>query len=164
MTTAWMVMVLVSGQVSAGGSSSTSQARVKDCLVSLIDDVQLSSEDSGLIVSVEVREGDQVRHGDQLGTINDRQAQAAKRIAVAEHAAAREKAENDINVRYASKACDVAKKEYESSADANRKVSGTKSYIELEKLRLTVEQASLQIEQSQHDQAVAKYDSDARAA
>jgi macrolide-specific efflux system membrane fusion protein len=164
MTTTWMLMVLLAGQVPASSGTSTSQAKVKDCLVSLIDDVQLSSEDSGLIVSVDIREGAQVHKGDQLATINDRQAQAAKRIAVAEHHAAREKAENDINVRYATKARDVALKEFESAQDANRKVSGTKSYIELEKLRLTVEQGSLQIEQSQHEQTVAKYDADARAA
>ena len=43
-------------------------------------------------------------------------------------------------------------------------MQGTKPYIELEKLHLTVEQARLQIEQSQHEQTVAKFDAVARAA
>ncbi|HWA98368.1 MAG TPA: HlyD family efflux transporter periplasmic adaptor subunit [Pirellulales bacterium] len=165
MNVGWLAVVLLTGQVGSTQSApSVGQARVKDCLVSLIDEVQLSSEESGLIVSVEVREGAQVQEGALLARINDRQVQAARLIALAEQQAAQEKAENDINVRYAKAARDVAQKELESAMEANRKVPGTKSYIELQKLQLTVEQARLQIEQSQHEQTVAKFDAEARTA
>ncbi|HEX4132912.1 MAG TPA: HlyD family efflux transporter periplasmic adaptor subunit [Pirellulales bacterium] len=166
MNIGWIAAVALAAQVSTARSVPSAQprAQVKDCLVSCIDDVQLSSEESGLIVSIDVRDGAQVQEGTLLAKINDRQAQAARQIAVAELAAAKEKAGNDINVRYARAARDVAQKELESATEANRKVPGTKSYIELEKLRLTMQQAALQIEQSQHEQLLAKYDADAGAA
>ena len=140
------------------------QARIKDCLVSLIDDVSLSAEEAGLMIALEVREGAQVKPGDMLARINDNQAQAARQVAEAEYGGAKEKAENDVNVRYAQAARDVAQKELESSQEANRKVPGTKSYIELQKLSLAVKQAELQIEQAKHEQVIATFDADARKA
>jgi macrolide-specific efflux system membrane fusion protein len=150
-----------------GGETVTpppSQVRIKDCLVSLIDDVQLSAQEPGLLISLDVREGAQVKVGDLLGRINDDQAQAAQKVADGEYRGAREKADNDVNTRYATAARDYAQAELDANKDANKRAPGTKSFVELEKLRLAVVQAALQIEQSQHEQVIAKFEADARQA
>ena len=54
----------------------------------------------------------------------------------------------------------VAVKELELNKRANIAVKGTKSQVDIDKLQLTVEQATLQIEQSVHEQTIAKYETE----
>lgn len=139
-------------------------ARLTHCLVSLIDDVTLSSEEAGLIVSVDVREGRRVEQGMLLAKVNDAHARLQRDIAAAEQQVAAQKAKNDVNIRYAQAAERVAQKEYELNVDANRKVPGAKTIVELQKLELQVKQASLQIEQATHEFTIAGYEKEAHAA
>jgi macrolide-specific efflux system membrane fusion protein len=140
------------------------ESRLQRCLVSLIDDVKVPAEAAGVLTSVEAREGLQVEVGTLLAKVDDNQVKFQKNVAEADLKVSKEKADNDVNVRYASAARAVAVKEYELNKRANTAVKGTKSQVELDKLQLTVEQATLQIEQSQHEQTVAKYETEGFAA
>ena len=65
-------------------------------------------------------------------------------------------ASNDINVRFATAAAKVSRAELESAYAANRQAPGTVPQTELNRLHLTLEQYTLQIEQSQRDLGIAK--------
>lgn len=138
--------------------------RIQRCLVSLIDDIKVPAEAAGVLVSVEAREGLQVEAGTLLAKVDDNQVRFQKSVAEADLKVSKEKAENDVNERYATAAMKVAQKEYELNKRANETVMGTKSLVELQKLALTVEQARLQIEQSQHEMTIAKYETEGFAA
>ena len=157
---------LVLGWQQAGPASRVlpTEARLSHCLVSLIDDVNVSSEEAGLVVSVEVREGKGVEIDTLLVRMNDSHVQLQRNIALAEQLVAQQKAKNDVNIRYAQAAERVAQKELDLNLEANRKVPGTKSAVELQKLDLQVRQAELQIEQATHEFSIAGFEKDAHKA
>jgi macrolide-specific efflux system membrane fusion protein len=136
------------------------ESRLQRCLVSLIDDVKVPAEAAGVLVSVEAREGLQVEVGTLLAKVDDNQVKFQKSVAEADLKVSKEKADNDVNKRYAAAAMKVAQAEYAMNLAANASVPGTKSKVELQKLALTVEQARLQIEQSEHEQTVAKFETE----
>ena len=88
---------------------------------------------------------------------DDRKAQADLDVAKAEarYNVAKAKAEDDINVRYAIAAAEVAKAEYEVNKMANDHVSGSVSTERLNELRLRVTVADLAVEKAKHEQQVA---------
>ncbi|MBS0208270.1 MAG: HlyD family efflux transporter periplasmic adaptor subunit [Planctomycetes bacterium] len=148
-----------SSQPSAG------HAHVARAVVKLIDDVEVPAEEAGRMMAVHVCEGDRVEEGKTiLAQLEDSRAAAAMRIATADYKAAQEKAQNDINVRFAKAAANVAQADLEANREANRRVPGTRPAIEMKKLELTYNQAALQIEQAEHEQLVAMLEADAGAA
>ncbi|MBS0207692.1 MAG: HlyD family efflux transporter periplasmic adaptor subunit [Planctomycetes bacterium] len=130
-------------------------ARFERCLVSAIDEVEVPAQEPGLLSELTARPGQQVKRSDILGRINDTSASLRKQAAEAERDIAVEKASNDVNARYARAVRKVAETEYRLNADANAKVPGTKSLVEMQKLQLSIDQATLQIEQAEHDQKLA---------
>ncbi len=122
---------------------------VTHCLVSLIDEAQVPAQEAGVMISVLAHEGQVVAKGDLLAQIDDAQVQFEKRKAVAEQQTAAEKAKNDIDVRYAKAAADVAYVEWQKSEEANIKVPGSVVEVERNRLKLTYRRAELQIEQAQ---------------
>jgi macrolide-specific efflux system membrane fusion protein len=140
------------------------KAEVPHCLVSLIEEVQIPAQEAGVLSELKAQEGDQVETGALLAQIDDKAARHQRDVAVAERAISEAKAKNDVNVRYADATRRVAASEYQLNVDANVKVPGTKSAVELQKLLLTVEQAKLQIEQAEHEQRLAGLETDANTA
>jgi polysaccharide biosynthesis/export protein len=59
--------------------------------------------------------------------------------------------EDDVNVRYAAAAADVAKAEYSQSLDANKKVAGTVPQSELRRRLLEVKKMELALEKARRD-------------
>jgi multidrug efflux pump subunit AcrA (membrane-fusion protein) len=146
------------------GPGDNSSHELNNCLVSLILDKKVPAQESGVIVSLKVREGSQVEDKGFLGQIRDSKAQMAKRVAIAQHRVAEEKWKNDINVRFATKSALVAWKEYEVNKLANDKVPGTKPLTEILKLMLAAERADLQVEQADHERTVAKFEAESKLA
>jgi macrolide-specific efflux system membrane fusion protein len=140
------------------------ELRLDRCLLSLVDDVQVPAQESGVLVELRVHEGEQVESGAVLGRVNDTPARLQRRVAAAERATSHEKAQDDVDVRYADATRQVATSEYDINRDANRKVAGTKSPVEMQKLMLTVQQATLQIEKARHEQKVASLETEANTA
>jgi macrolide-specific efflux system membrane fusion protein len=71
-------------------------------------------------------------------------------------AIARAKAENDVAVRFARKAHEVAAAEYRRALESVEKFQKSVSQTELDQLRLTTEKALLGIEQAELEQSVAR--------
>lgn len=126
------------------------EIRLSQCLVSMIHDVTVAAEEAGVVVAIEAKEGRVVEAQTFLARINDSQAQAQKRVALAEKLISDEKASNDIEVRYSTAAAKVAEYEFLVNWEANQRVPGTKPETELQRLKLAERRAELQIEQAEH--------------
>jgi len=120
---------------------------IGDCRVRLLNEVQLSSARTG-ILDMAVTEGETVKSGAVVARLRDR----LQRVS---HAIAEREAANDIDVRFARKASELAQAKFLRAADANRSAAGTVSELELRELRLAAEKSLLQIEQAEHQFLVA---------
>ena len=134
------------------------------CRVSLIEEAQVPGREAGLLVEMNVREGQSVKAGETLGRIDDIKSAALKKVKEKELEAAVEQATNDVNVRFAVKARDVAVKEWQLVERANKNTQGAVAQIEVDKLRLNAQKADLQIEQAKFDMKVAKLTSEVKSA
>jgi multidrug efflux pump subunit AcrA (membrane-fusion protein) len=129
---------------------------VRSCLVTLIDEAEVSAQEQGVLMDLKAREGDSVVKDTPLAQIDDAQVVAAENVAKYELEAAEAEAGNDVNVRFAQAATDVAYAEYQQALDANRKVPNTHPQAELRRLLLEHRKYTLQIEQSEHELGIAK--------
>lgn len=120
---------------------------VKDCRVRLLNDVQLSSARTG-ILELTVAEGESVKSGTVVARLRDK----LQRVS---HSIADREASNDIDVRFARKASELAQAKFLRAVEANKSAAGTVSELELRELRLAAEKSLLQIEQAEHQFVIA---------
>lgn len=120
----------------------------KGLYIKLIDQKTLGSDRIGILEFVEPKEGDIIEAGKQIAGLKDEIVKAS--LAVAE-----KEASNNVEIRYAKAATEVAWAELEKARDANRRVRGTFPDIEVQRLQLTAEKTKLQIEQAEHQLAIA---------
>ena len=142
------------GQTEAGIPGKTVSA--SDCSVSLIAELDVPAAEAGLITQLEAREGMLVKAKTVLGTVDDREAKAQKLIKWHEYLAAKQTAENDVDVRYAEKAAKVAYFTWQRSVEANNQSAKTVPEVELKRLELDHQRAVLGIEKAKKDQQIAK--------
>ncbi len=126
--------------------------------ITLIEDIEVPAQEAGVLVELKVKEGDTVKMGALLGRVDDEQAQMSVEVSEAKLKAAERKAANDVNIRYAKAAKDVAYQEIVRADAANKRVPATVPEAEYQRYLLSHKQAELQIEQATHDYMVAKYD------
>ncbi|MBI1902872.1 MAG: HlyD family efflux transporter periplasmic adaptor subunit [Planctomycetia bacterium] len=148
-----------------GDDDATREPAVLDtCMVSVIQRADVPAQAPGLLVSLTAREGVQVEEGAQLAQVDDSQAEAVVTLKKAEAARAEAEVRNDINVRYAKAAEQVADADYQQVVEANKKVPGAIQATELRLKYLEWQRAALQIEQAQFDVTLAKKTLEARTA
>lgn len=136
--------LLFVGPQAGGDQAFSATITVEGCPVTVIHEVEVPSRLAGVLASVEVQEGDEVQEGQEVARLDDRRAKKALEISAA-------KAKNDVNVRYAIKAAEVAEAEYRGGIHANRIVAGTIPDIEIQRLELSAQRGTLQTEQAQRD-------------
>jgi RND family efflux transporter MFP subunit len=131
----------------AHNSPARREIEIPDCRVRLLSEVQLASSRTG-IVDVVAGEGEVVRAGAPVAKLRDQLLRVAQKIAEREAA-------NDVEIRFARKASELAQVKYVRAVDANKSSSGTVSELELRELRLAAEKSLLQIEQAEHQFLIA---------
>ncbi len=136
--------------------SSDSKIEIESVLVTLIQQVEVTARETGVLAKVMVREGQLVEQDAVLAQIEDSEARLAEEKAKIELDIAKEQAENDVNVRAAKKAHEVAKAELQRSHDAVKVFQKAVSQSELDRLRLASEQTELAIERSELERRTAK--------
>ena len=119
------------------------------CHIKLVNSVVLGSDRPGVIAYMEPKEGDEVRAQQKIVGMLDGGAQAALKIA-------QQKAENEVQIKFAKVSAEVAKAEYDKNLEANRSVKGTVTFVELERARLNWQKAVLQGENAEFEQKIAK--------
>ena len=127
---------------------------LENCRVDLvkIGDAKLAAQEAGVIAEINVRDGEQVPAGKLLVKIDDAQPRMQKLAAAAERDAAQAKYENDVEIRHATAAAEVAKFEFLRSQDANKAAPGSISQVEMKEKEFAWKKALLAIEQTQKEQ------------
>jgi membrane fusion protein, multidrug efflux system len=131
----------------AGAAQESAEIIVGDCRVKFFNEVQLSSARTGILELV-ATEGETVTAGTVVVRLRDKLQQVSRAIAQRE-------ASNDIDVRFARKASELAQAKFLRAREANKSAAGTVSELELRELRLAAEKSLLQIEQAEHQFTIA---------
>jgi multidrug efflux pump subunit AcrA (membrane-fusion protein) len=152
-------------QVSAGHYT------ISDCSVSVLKEVDVPALEPGQLVALEipeldasgkqvirdgrpafqeVREGVRVFKDQVLGQIDDEMEIAQKDVTANRLKMAKKEAENDVSIRYAKAAADVARWDYERAKKANVGFSAV-SEGELQRLELADKEARLRVDQATHE-------------
>ncbi len=150
------VCVLVMMALGAGqtGEKSAQPIEVAAMLIRPVERVDVPAREAGVLAAVHAREGQMVSEGDLLAQIEDTEARLAEQGAKIEVEIAQANAKNDVDLRFAKKAVDVAKAELRRSLESNEKYPGSISNSEMDRLHLVVEKSQLEVEQAEHERRV----------
>lgn len=122
---------------------------------SLIQNAFIASPMAGVISNIAVTEGDLVTDGTPLVELRSDLAEKELIAAQAALQAALMESENDVDLRYARRTMEVRQNEMRQSRRANQTYAGAVSDMEIEELRLQVDQSALAMEQADHELRVA---------
>lgn len=155
--TAALTMFGTQNMSAAAGGSPTI---LPNCVVVAMHDsdvpADLPAQQGGVLRTINVKVGDQVKKGDVLATVDDDLKKLSLEAAKQRLVMAQEEAENDVNVRYADVASRVARFKYQTVVEAITKVPETFSKSEVMSYSLTVNPLVLQKEQAEHEQNLAR--------
>ncbi|MGD9635413.1 MAG: efflux RND transporter periplasmic adaptor subunit [Pirellulales bacterium] len=129
--------------------------KVESVVLRLIAEADVPAQEAGVLTDVAVREGDAVKKDAILATIDDQVARMAELAAKLKYDVAHEKATNDVQVRYARKAAEVAEAELHRSTESVARFAKSVSQSQIDVERLNVEKSKLEAEQADHNQQVA---------
>ncbi|HAW26813.1 efflux RND transporter periplasmic adaptor subunit [Gimesia maris] len=132
-------------------STGTSELKIDSVLVSLIEEVEVPAREVGQLNTIKVKEGMTVEKGAVLAQIEDSEAMLLLQQAKLEYEMARLKAANDVDLRFARKAYEVANAELQRAEDSIKKYPKSISKTELDRLKLTAEKSELEIEQASEE-------------
>lgn len=133
----------------------TQPLEVESVVLRLIAEADVPAQEAGVLTNVAVREGDAVKKDAVLATIDDQVARMAELAAKLKYEVAHEKATNDVQVRYARKAAEVAEAELHRSTESVARFAKSVSQSQLDVERLNLEKSKLEAEQADHNQQVA---------
>jgi RND family efflux transporter MFP subunit len=128
---------------------------VQSVMLRLISEAAVPAQEAGVITSVAVREGQHVKQGELLAQIDDQVAVMAAKSAKLAYDAAHEKATNDVEIRYAKKAADVAEAELRRSNESIEHFAKSVSQSQLDVEKLTLDKSRLEAEQADHEHQIA---------
>ncbi len=155
MNTTLVIMTLMTGISGPGPEyQSPNIYRTEDCLISWLRETDVPAQTPGMINAMDVVEGALIGGGDRVAQVDDSKARMSHSVANAIYNEAKEKAENDTNVRYAKSAAAVAETEYNQALAANKQRAGVVQELELRRLQLSLHRANLAVEQAMTDQRI----------
>lgn len=137
--------------LSASSAWSAEPVEVESVVLRLLAEAEVPAQEAGVITAVEAHEGQHVKQGDVLARIDDQVARMAQRAAELACDEARAKAENDVKIRFAEKALEVAEAELRRSTESIERFAKSVSQSQIDVERLTVEKSRLEREQAQHE-------------
>jgi len=124
-------------------------------LVNVLDQVEVSPQEPGVLIEVAAHEGQQFKRGDILAQIDDTQERFLLVKARLELEIAAKNAASEIGILTTQKSMEVAKAMYERARAAKAKVDNSIPQSELERLRLEADKSDLAVRQATHDQELA---------
>lgn len=137
---------------------------VDSVVLRLIHEADAPAQEAGVVAEIAVREGDVVSKGDLLAQIDDAKSRLAVRSAELQLAIASAKARNDVQVRFAAKAREVAAAELRRSEESISAFPKSVSESQLDVERLTLQRTTLEEEQAQHEQELERLEMELRGA
>ncbi|TWT30242.1 HlyD family secretion protein [Posidoniimonas corsicana] len=128
---------------------------LNNCGVKLIDPVELPAPEAGVLIFQGVREGTRVKSEDVIAKIDTRMQEMDKKVATYKYHAAVKKANDDIEIRYAEKAKEVAVAELEEVEGVREKYEKAISDPQYRKAKLEAERSVLAIDKAANDRKLA---------
>ncbi len=141
--------------LSVGKSAAGEELRTEG-VITLLGEVRVPAREAGILAELLIDAGSNVTAGMLLGRLDDTQATLLRDQSAIELQHAERLAGNDLQIRLARKAHEVAAAELKRALEAAERFAKSVSQTEIDRLRLTVDQTSLQIEQSQFDLETAR--------
>jgi len=129
---------------------------IAECHVTINNEALISARDGGFLDKLLVREGDIVKSGKLLGTLDDEIVKKEHEKAAIEHNIAKETYASDVKERYAQKTSEVAKNELRRATESRIKYPKVITQTEYEKIELSYQEAILGLEQAVHDRKIEK--------
>ena len=124
---------------------------VESVLLAPIQEVEVPAQESGLLRRLTVAEGAMIKEGELLAQIDDTDVKLEMTRAEIELDNSRRNAGNDIKVRVAVKAAEVAAAELQRGLESQKRYPKSVSETEIDRLRLGADHAKLQVEQAKYD-------------
>lgn len=118
-------LVLAAQPAAPPRSADPAILELPNCLISLIDNVDLPAQESGVLHELIAKEGLRAKAGDVLGKVDETETLLRQKAAKYKLEVATEKATNDAEVRVARAIVDLAKAEYEESVAINERSGGS---------------------------------------
>jgi multidrug efflux pump subunit AcrA (membrane-fusion protein) len=146
------LLCAVSAQPGGGLPSSVT---IKDCQVDLDEKTEVPAQEAGVLLKLPVKEGQYVKAGELLGTIDNLLALKDQDVANYKLAVAKEQAASKINVEYATAAAKVAEAVYLGDVDANNKVANAVPLAMVRQHLLEQRAADLSIKKSEMELRIA---------
>jgi multidrug efflux pump subunit AcrA (membrane-fusion protein) len=163
-----ILLGLVMAGTPAGAPAASADAgpslTIPGCVVSFLDEAEVPAQEAGVLVELNVREGQEVSLDEVLAQIDAAQAEIAKRAADLQLKVAKEQAENDIRLQYAQAAAKVAEAEYIAALTINRDAPRTVPEVEVNRLKLVWEKTKWEIEQAREDMKISALEAKVREA
>jgi macrolide-specific efflux system membrane fusion protein len=129
-------------------------------LVNVLDQVEISPREPGVLVAIAAREGRQVKLGDTLAQIDDADEQYQLARVKVEVEIAAKKATSELDVLIARKTMEVAQALYRRAREAEAKFPNSIPQTDLEQLGLEAEKSELAVRHAEHEQAIARLEHD----
>jgi multidrug resistance efflux pump len=161
------LMSVATGVALAQKAAAPAGPKVDHCVVSLESvqgEAEVPAQEAGVLVSIGVREGQEVKKTDLLANIDDVLARGQKKAVEGEWQAAAKKAESNIDIRHAEKAAKVAELDFQRSEQASDAVQNAVTYVERMKKKFEWERDLLAKEQAEREKVIAGYTADGKKA
>lgn len=121
-------------------------------------EAEVPARETGVLSRIEVEEGAVVAEGDLVASLDDRAAKLLLDQALVERDQAAAKAANELRVKYADKALEVARAELKRSSESIKEFAKSISQSQIDVERLTVEKLELERQQAVLDMTLEKFE------
>lgn len=157
-----IVAISLHACVSALASTDAGGIEAESVVLRLLEEAEVPSQESGVVTSVAVREGQRVKQGDLLTQIDDQVPRLAADAAKAQFEIARAKATNDVAIRFAKKSLEVSQAELKRSTESIERFPKSVSQSQMDVERLNVQKNQLESEQAEQEQKIATLEMNAK--
>lgn len=126
-----------------------------NCSVMTIEDIDVPSEEAGVLQTLSIKEGSLVTEGQIMAQVDATMANLQLEVAKTKLTVATKQAESQTTINYAQAAKAVALAEYWQGKAANDAFAGTTTDAEMRRLELTYRRSEAEVAQAQEDQVIA---------
>lgn len=145
-------------------SARAAEIEVKAVVLRVVDRVETAARETGMLTEVRVVEGQKVAADELLARIDDEETRLMKLKIELDLKIADRKAADDTALKSAQEESLVAEADLQRAQRSREKLATSVSASELDRLKLRVTQAKLQVEKARHEYEVLKLTRDSRAA
>jgi len=145
-----LILVFAPAMLAQPGPAAA-QLAIDGALVKLLEEVEVPAQVDGVLAAMLVKEGAPVRPDDVLARLEDADARLALERSATELEVARRQADSDVKLRLARKSAELASMEHKRALDSIERFKKSVPESDLDRLRLAMERAALEVEQAQEE-------------